>query len=244
MEYLGPVKRLMEKWVLTSVIICSFAFVLVQDVGSVTQIRVYEPRIYKISYLEPLPLPTLTPASSAAKISHTLIAALLTPTPVSAGKSVLGASTNSIPTSVSNAAEATPIPTPSATPAPSNTPSALSVSSNSSNPSDLEVFLLGKVNEYRTSLGLSAAVSDSNTCNFAKKRVQEITVNFSHDGFKDYPYPSFSKVTENIAQNSDYKQVVEWWINSPVHAENMRADTPFICIETSGDYYAYEGWKP
>lgn len=105
-------------------------------------------------------------------------------------------------------------------------------------------YLLGKVNEYRKSLGLYEVKSDSNTCDFANKRVSEISTNFNHDGFKNLPYPSYSKVTENIAMNSDYKEVVNQWIASLGHAENMRADTPFVCIENSGNYYVYEGWKP
>ena len=44
--------------------------------------------------------------------------------------------------------------------------------------------------------------------------------------------------------NSDYLEIVDGWINSPTHAENMRADTPFICVVQNGDYFAYEGWKP
>jgi uncharacterized protein YkwD len=105
-------------------------------------------------------------------------------------------------------------------------------------------YLLAKVNEYRKSLGLYEVKSDSNTCDFANKRAGEIVGNFNHDGFKNLPYPSVSKVTENIAMEPSRDDVVNAWINSAPHAENMRADTPFVCIGNSGNYYAYEGWKP
>jgi len=44
--------------------------------------------------------------------------------------------------------------------------------------------------------------------------------------------------------NSDYRKVVPNWIASSGHAENMQKDTPYICIKSNGNYYAYEGWKP
>ena len=131
----------------------------------------------------------------------------------------------------------TPTFTPTLTPTP-QPPTPVPVVNNNSD------YLLGKVNEYRRSLGLYEVKSDSNTCNFAKKRAQELTSNFNHDGFKNLPYPSYSKVTENIAMNENKTDVVNQWISSAGHAENMRADTPFVCIENLGNYYAYEGWKP
>lgn len=92
--------------------------------------------------------------------------------------------------------------------------------------------------------------TDSNTCNFAQTRAGEITTNFSHSGFNDrisahtLPYPSYSYVNENIAMNSNYQNVADSWINSPGHAENLQADTPYACVGINGKYYAYEGWKP
>lgn len=92
--------------------------------------------------------------------------------------------------------------------------------------------------------------TDSYSCDFAKLRAEEIAQNFNHDGFsnrinaKSLPYPSYHEVTENIAMTPDYKDVVSMWINSSGHAENMRRDTPLVCVERNGNYYAYEGWRP
>lgn len=111
-------------------------------------------------------------------------------------------------------------------------------------------YLLQKINDYRASQGLASVKTDSYTCGFAATRAEEISHSFNHDGFSSrinshtLPYPSYHKVTENIAMTSDYKQVVTMWINSSGHAENMRQDTPNVCVVQFGNYYAYEGWRP
>jgi hypothetical protein len=109
--------------------------------------------------------------------------------------------------------------------------------------------LIDQVNAYRASQGLSPVQTSSETCSFASTRAQEISTNFSHDGFNSrlsghtLPYASWSAVTENIAQTSNPQDVVTMWINSPGHAANMRADTPYVCIQQNGQYFAYEGMK-
>ncbi len=106
---------------------------------------------------------------------------------------------------------------------------------------------MDEINKYRASQGLSSISTNSETCSFAKTRTGEITANFNHDGFNNrvnnhtLPYAIWSKVTENIAMTSEYKNVVTMWANSPGHAENMRANTPYVCVEQSGNYFAYEG---
>lgn len=111
-------------------------------------------------------------------------------------------------------------------------------------------YILGKINEYRASQGVSAASPNTETCSFARTRADEISSNFNHDTFtqkissNSLPYPSYSLVTENIAMTQNYQDVANIWINSGPHAENLRKDTPFICVEQNGNYYAYEGWKP
>ena len=111
-------------------------------------------------------------------------------------------------------------------------------------------YILGKINEYRASQGVSAVSPNLETCSFARTRAGEILSNFNHDSFTQkinlntLPYPSYSLVTENIAMTSNYQDVANIWINSGPHAEILRKDTPFICVEQNGNYYAYEGWKP
>lgn len=111
-------------------------------------------------------------------------------------------------------------------------------------------YIMKAINEYRKSNGLSDVKISGETCAFAKTRANEIANNFDHDGFtsrvnsKTLPYSSYSEITENIAKTSNYKEVVDLWISSPGHAENMRKNTPFVCVEKEGNFYAYEGWRP
>jgi len=164
------------------------------------------------------------------------------------------------PTVVSTALP-TARPTPTATPKPSNSPQPTIKPVSSSAPvitSNVKDYIMNGINNYRAQNGLSKVQTDSNTCNFAKIRAKEISTSFNHNGFtsrvnsKTLPYSGYSSVTENIAMHPDYqqavpdgyKQVVPMWINSPSHAANMRADTPYVCVESYGNYYAYEGWRP
>jgi len=142
-----------------------------------------------------------------------------------------------------------PTPTPAlATPTPTQAPA--QTTQISTNYSGGLQSLLDLVNAFRTSNGLSPVQPDSNTCSLASTRAQEISNGFDHSGFENrvnshtLPYPSYHEVTENIAMNSDQSQIVQMWIDSPEHNENMRKDTPYVCIQNSGSYYAYEGWRP
>lgn len=152
----------------------------------------------------------------------------------------------------------TPKPTPKLTPKPSLKPTIkpiptlniITPTSQVATNQSVEGFLLGAINDYRKSQGLSTVQTDPYTCNFAQVRAGEIVNAFNHDGFssrinsKSLPYPSYHSVIENIAKNSNYKNVVQSWINSPGHAQNMRSDTPYVCVKAQGAFYAYEGWKP
>ncbi len=108
-------------------------------------------------------------------------------------------------------------------------------------------YLLEQVNDYRKANGLSVASSTPETCSFAQIRADEITTNFTHEGFTNrianhtLPYTTYSIVTENIAFNSSPMEVIPQWINSAMHAENMRKNTQFACIGISGNYFVFEG---
>lgn len=144
----------------------------------------------------------------------------------------------------------TQVPTPTPTPTPTSIPPQSTPVQVLSSQEDPKIFIMNAINAYRAQFNLSPVKTDSYTCDFAKIRAQEISTNFNHDGFNNrinsntLPYPSYKYVNENIAMTSDYKEVVKLWENSPGHAENMRADTTYVCVEASGNYYAYEGWKP
>ena len=114
----------------------------------------------------------------------------------------------------------------------------------------ISTYILNGVNEYRTSLGLSPVQASDETCAFAAIRAQEISHGFNHNGFYErvknhtLPYSWWAHATENIAEAPDYHEIVKLWKNSPEHAANMRDNTPYVCIEKYGPYYAYEGMRP
>lgn len=136
----------------------------------------------------------------------------------------------------------TPVSQPSTSASPTKPPNQQS--------EDITGYIMNAINDYRRSLGLGPFQTDPYTCSFAKIRAQEISTNFSHEGFTqrlnnhNFPFPEYSYITENIAVTPNYKDVVNLWINSPAHAANMQKDTPFVCVQNYGNYYAYEGWKP
>lgn len=144
----------------------------------------------------------------------------------------------------------TPSPTQKLTPTPTKSLTPTPTAGSSAALDEKQRYILDAINSYRGSQGLDKVSPEKNTCSFATIRAKEIVTSFNHNGFsnransKTLPYPSYSNVTENIAMNSDYKKVVTSWINSSGHAANMRANTPYVCVAYSGNYYAYEGWKP
>lgn len=106
--------------------------------------------------------------------------------------------------------------------------------------------LIAEINQFRASKGLAPVKTNTLTCSFASVRAGEIMNNFSHSGFynrvnsKTMPY-HYRLITENLAWAPGGQDPVAMWINSPSHAANMLKNTPFVCVEQSGDYFAYEG---
>lgn len=139
-----------------------------------------------------------------------------------------------------------PSPTIKPTRIPTPRPSSTIISSYSAK----KDYIMNAINDYRTSQGVTKVSTDPYTCDFAKIRAKEISINFNHDGFRQridsnsLPYPSYKKVVENISLNSNYQNVVKNWINSASHAQNLRADTKYGCVEFAGNYFVYLGWQP
>lgn len=169
----------------------------------------------------------------------------LTPTPTPTPQPTITPTSKPVISTPIATSQPTPVPTPAPTPTPEGqallTPTHVVIQGDS---------FIAQINSYRNSLGLSSVTPDSYTCNFAKIRAEEIVSNFSHDGFNSrvsggtLPYPSYKLVTENLAITGNPADVVNMWINSPGHAANLRASTPYACVEVSGNYYAYEAWTP
>ena len=115
---------------------------------------------------------------------------------------------------------------------------------------EAESMYINQINIYRAAHGLKPIHINLEVCKFADVRAQEISTNFSHEGFEiraqneTLPYKNFSIATENIEYNVDPTTVVDAWINSPPHAAALRANTYYGCVGKYGDYYAYEGMDP
>jgi uncharacterized protein YkwD len=107
-----------------------------------------------------------------------------------------------------------------------------------------------EINKFRAASGLQPVKVSKETCDFAEIRAKEISTSFNHNGFRNrinnhtIPYSRWTRITENIAMTTNYKNVVTMWARSAGHAANMRADTPFVCVGQFGNYFAYEGMKP
>jgi len=172
---------------------------------------------------------------------------------------VLNPSPTSLPTPTPTLSPI-PSPTPTATPSPTITPtptktivsptkapveSAPVVSSG-----DTALELMKQINDFRAGKGLGSFSTDGYTCSFAVTRAKEIESDFSHSGFrnridgKSLPYPSFTGISENIAMNSDPNAVVQGWIDSPGHNENLSNSHAHACVGKSGNNYAFESWNP
>lgn len=142
---------------------------------------------------------------------------------------------------------------PSLSPTIIKTPTSITLPTLTSSPTGLNLkqdYIMKAINDYRKSKGLGGVKTSTETCSFAKIRAKEISISFNHEGFRNrltkgtLPYKSWTLVTENLAQTSNYKNVVSMWIASSSHAENMRKDTLYVCVENYGNYYAYEGMRP
>lgn len=148
----------------------------------------------------------------------------------------------------------TPSPTPILTETPTNTPIPEKETNESNVPSNttgnVGLTLMNQINDFRSSKGLAPLSTDGYTCAFASLRAGEIVSGFNHDGFRSridassLPYPSYSSVAENIAMNSDSNAVVQGWIDSPGHNENMSKNVAYGCVGVSGNYYVFEAWQP
>lgn len=149
----------------------------------------------------------------------------------------------------------TPTSTPSATPKPTKIPvtKTPTLKENELAPramNDTALDLMKQINDFRSGKSLPAFTTDGYTCAFAVTRAAEIVDNFSHDGFrsridnKTLPYPSFTGISENIAMNSDPNAVVQGWIDSPGHNENLSKQHAHACVAKNGNYYVFLSWNP
>jgi len=99
--------------------------------------------------------------------------------------------------------------------------------------------LFDLIQRWRYDKYLDPYVKSDAICKFAELRLQEIKADFSHDKFYSTKNPPCSSCQygENIAEGYNFsEEVLNAWINSPTHLENLEKDFKYSCIKTNGFY--------
>ncbi|MBP7967010.1 hypothetical protein KAZ66_01940 [Candidatus Woesebacteria bacterium] len=120
---------------------------------------------------------------------------------------------------------------------PSNIESSLSPLSIDKPQASLNAELLFQlINDYRIQLGLSVFQKDSTICDIAKQRGpeldREVEMGTIHAGFYARNLPYWA--TENMKYGGNEQEMLNWWLNSPIHRHAIEGDFKFACGECYG----------
>ena len=108
--------------------------------------------------------------------------------------------------------------------------------------------ILFYINQYRISLKQPELRWAENLCSLASKRIIEIQTDFSHQKFLDIPprvlFPSYcsscTRISENLAKDFFDEQIlVNTWIKSPRHQENLLLPSVSACINVQNGYAVF-----
>ena len=95
------------------------------------------------------------------------------------------------------------------------------------------------IQNWRMSQNLQTYIKDQNLCDIAKIRLQEIEIDFSHNGFLNMNLP-FKEGAENlIVGYTSEEESLLMWLNSPSHLEDLKYPYTYSCVATN-DYYAVQ----
>ena len=94
------------------------------------------------------------------------------------------------------------------------------------------------IQDWRVKNNYQPYISDQQLCKLASIRLDELKTDFSHKGFyshlKDFSYQT---IGENLANDqSSEQEVLDGWIASKEHLENLERDYTHSCIQTRGKY--------
>lgn len=101
------------------------------------------------------------------------------------------------------------------------------------------------INQYRVSLKQPELRWAENLCPLVSKRLAEIQTDFSHQNFLSIPsnvlFPTYcpycTKINENLAKDFfDEQTLVNAWIKSPRHQENLVLPSISACINVQNGY--------
>lgn len=93
------------------------------------------------------------------------------------------------------------------------------------------------VNDWRVQNGMAAFLEYPEVCSMADTRLQDMKTAFSHDKFyeryESLPYT----VSENLSRDyTNEEELLEGWIDSPTHYENLIAPYTYSCIKCNKTY--------
>lgn len=100
---------------------------------------------------------------------------------------------------------------------------------------DAEV-LFNLVNSYRVSRGLAPFEKHPDLCALGDSRGPELMGEISngdiHGGLRRRNMPYW--VTENMKYGGNEQEVLNWWLNSPIHSAAIHGSTKYACTHCSG----------
>lgn len=108
--------------------------------------------------------------------------------------------------------------------------------------------ILFYINQYRSSLKQSELRWAENLCPLASKRLAEIQTDFSHQNFSSIPpsvlFPTYcpycTRINENLAKDFfDEQALVNAWVKSPRHQENLILPSTSACINVQNGYAVF-----
>lgn len=107
--------------------------------------------------------------------------------------------------------------------------------------------LWNEVNDWRREQGLSEYVENDSLCRYASIRLYQIQKENNHNYFlkevRSY-FPS-GEISENLANDFDNEsEILESWLNSPSHRENLKKNYIYSCIATDGHYVVHLFMNP
>lgn len=109
------------------------------------------------------------------------------------------------------------------------------------------------LNDWRAEEGLKPWIKDENLCQLAETRAKEMNqyVDYSHNRFNERftngeiskTFNTWSTISENIGTDFSEKNMLyggfpikRGWLNSPRHAEALRADYTYSCAACDKGY--------
>lgn len=96
--------------------------------------------------------------------------------------------------------------------------------------------LMSVVNNWRHTQGLKPYTKNDWLCEQAEKRVKEIQIDFSHNGFWNIK-GDYRDLAENLSKDIfNEHQHLNGWLNSASHAANLKANYYFSCIRCENNY--------